>query len=170
VTGPPVRLVSNRLYLARAVQLGFTALDVIKPTVPIVCRDERRTYLWVPLGPDAALPTDDNALRICSDGAPAPAPQPPNERRKVSVTKPHTNGLPAGPVPDREGAPPREEGRPAGIGITDLIAEAQALKELMRDGYERASRLLAALKRHGKQSELLRTTLASLRQFQGLSG
>ena len=57
-----------------------------------------------------------------------------------------------------------------GIGIGTLVAEALALKEVLRDGYERASRLLAALKRHGKQSELLRSTLASLRQLQGLGG
>jgi hypothetical protein len=41
---------------------------------------------------------------------------------------------------------------------------------VLRDGFERASRLLAALKRHGRQSELLRSTLAPLRQLQGLGG
>ena len=45
-----------------------------------------------------------------------------------------------------------------------------ALKEALRDGFERANRLLAALKRHGEQTELLRSTLASLRQLQGLGG
>ena len=78
----------------------------------------------------------------------------------------NNNGSPAGPTLDRAG----EEGAPSGIGIGALIAEAQALKEALRDGYEWASRLLAALKRHGKQSELLRSTLASLRQLQGLGG
>ena len=90
------------------------------------------------------------------------------------MTKPQTNGNgngPAtGPTAGRASEPAREETAPNGIGIGALIAEAQALKEVMRDGYERASRLLAALKRHGKQSELLRSTLASLRQLQGLGG
>jgi hypothetical protein len=45
-----------------------------------------------------------------------------------------------------------------------------ALKDVLRDGYARASRLLVALKRHGKQSEVLRSALTSLRQLQGLSG
>jgi hypothetical protein len=66
--------------------------------------------------------------------------------------------------------PAREGTVPNGIGIGALIAEAQALKEVLRDGYERANRLLVALKRHGKQSEVLRSALASLRQLQGLSG
>jgi hypothetical protein len=80
------------------------------------------------------------------------------------------NGPPHGPPPSRENEPARENGQASGIGIGALIAEAQALKEVLRDGYERASRLLTALKRHGKQSELLRSTLASLRQLQGLGG
>ena len=90
------------------------------------------------------------------------------------MTKPPTNdngnGSPTGPAASRAIKPTREETTPSGIGIGALIAEAQALKEALRDGYERANRLLAALKRHGKQSELLRSTLASLRQLQGLGG
>ena len=87
------------------------------------------------------------------------------------MAKPHHagtgtgNGQPSGPAPTPAGEPAAN-----GIGIGALIAEAQTLKEVMRDGYERASRLLAALKRHGRQSELLRSTLASLRQLQGLGG
>jgi hypothetical protein len=88
------------------------------------------------------------------------------------VTKPpnHGNGAPPGPTPARASAPTREETTPNGIGIGALIAEAQALKEVLRDGYERANRLLAALKRHGKQTEMLRSALTSLRQLQGLGG
>ena len=88
------------------------------------------------------------------------------------MTKPQNNGngSSSGLTPGRASEPTREEAAPNGIGIGALIAEAQALKDVLRDGYERASRLLAALKRHGKQSELLRSTLASLRQLQGLGG
>jgi hypothetical protein len=45
VTGPPVRFVTNRLYLARAMQFRCTELEISKPGVPVVCRDGRRTYL-----------------------------------------------------------------------------------------------------------------------------
>jgi hypothetical protein len=169
-TGPPARFVSNRLYLARAVQLGFTELEVSKPGVPVVCRDERRTYLWVPLSPETALPPAEDALRIFSDGEGPRDPHPQHERRRARMTKPPNNGSGSGPAPGPESVPAREDGRPSGIGIGDLIAAAQALKEALRDGHERAARLLAALKRHGKQSELLRSTLASLRQLQGLGG
>jgi hypothetical protein len=64
VDGPPVRLVTNRHYLARAVQLGFTEIKVVKPDVPVVCRDARRTYVWMPLGTDGALSPRDDAVRL----------------------------------------------------------------------------------------------------------
>ena len=86
------------------------------------------------------------------------------------MTKPQTDGNGHGPTASRSSESARAETAPHGIGIGALIAEAQALKEALRDGYERASRLLVALKRHGKQTELLRSTLASLRQLQGLGG
>jgi hypothetical protein len=174
VTGPPVRFACNRLYLARAAQLGFTELQVTGSTVPVVCRDERRSYTWVPLSPDAALPPGEDALRIASDGDASLVPQPPKERKRPFMTKGQTNGrddgLPTGPTPSRGSVPAREDGRPNSIGIGDLIAETQTLKEVLRDGYERASRLLAALKRYAKPSEVVRSALASLRQLQGLGG
>jgi hypothetical protein len=166
VTGPPVHFVTNRASLARAAQLGFPTLKITKPTVPIVGRDQRRTYVWLPLDPETALSPSADAVRICSDGKEAADPLPQPDRRLPLVTKPANNGSPAGPTPDRAG----EEGAPSGVGINALIAEAQALKEVLRDGYERASRLLVALKRHGKQTELLRSALTSLRQLQGLGG
>jgi hypothetical protein len=174
VTGPPVRFVSHRLYLARAAQLQLAELVVSQPTVPIVCRDERRTYLWVPLDPKTALLPGENPLRIFSDGKEAVVPSPQHERRDLPVTKPPTNGNGNGPTASltagRSSEPAREETAANGIGIAALIAEAQALKQVLRDGYERANRLLVALKRHGKQSEVLRSALASLLQLQGLSG
>jgi hypothetical protein len=173
-SGRPVRLCTDRTYLRRAAQLGFPELQVTGPDQPVCCRDQERVYLWVPLSPDTALPPAEGAMPVPSDGKDVPAPQPPNERRNASMTKPpnngNGNGSPTGPAASRASLPAREETPPNGIGVGALIAEAQALKEVLRDGYERANRLLAALKRHGKQSELLRSTLASLRQLQGLSG
>jgi hypothetical protein len=51
-----------------------------------------------------------------------------------------------------------------------LIAEAHAVRDFLHDGYARASRLCVSLKRHRKQSKLVTTTLASLRQLQQIEG
>ena len=53
---------------------------------------------------------------------------------------------------------------------TGPIAEAQALKEALRDAYGCAGRLVAALKRQRKQSRLVASTLASLRELQHIGG
>jgi hypothetical protein len=54
-------------------------------------------------------------------------------------------------------------------GINGLIDEAEALKVAIREDYERANRLAAGLKRYRKQSKLMATTLASLRQLQNIA-
>src|SRR5262249_59943268 len=77
VAGPPVRFATNRGYLARALRLGLAELVVLKPDTPVFCRDATRTYLWMPLGKDGALPPSDGAVRIASDGTPAPPTAPP---------------------------------------------------------------------------------------------
>ncbi len=173
VVGPPLRFVSSRCYLVRALQLGFTTLQLTKPTVPVVCRDERRTYVWVPLSPDDALPPEPDVRPVASNGGELSALASQPERRKALMKAQHHDngeGPPTPPPPGRANEVVRGDSGSNGISIGALIAEAQSLKEVLRDGYERASRLLVALKRHGKQSELLRSTLASLRQLQGLGG
>ncbi len=69
----------------------------------------------------------------------------------------------------REG--PRTDDVPAppdSAGSGGMMEEAQALKEVLRDAYGRASRLVVALQRQRKHTKLLQTTLTSLRQLQHL--
>jgi hypothetical protein len=64
-----------------------------------------------------------------------------------------------------------EGGRaPNGTGLGALIEEAQALKAMLHDAYTRTSRLVAALRQHRKQSRLVQSTLASLKQLQQIEG
>ena len=48
-TGTPLRFATDRHYLLRALQLGFTELAVARPDAPVVCRDVTRTYGWMVL-------------------------------------------------------------------------------------------------------------------------
>jgi hypothetical protein len=52
--GPPVRVACNRHFLRRVVQLGFRELLIRNATTPLLCHDDRRTYLFMPL--EAVLP------------------------------------------------------------------------------------------------------------------
>src|SRR5437870_3053649 len=55
VTGRPVQVSRDRRYLHRALQLGFSKIRVASPAKPLVCRDERRILLWMPLGAEQAI-------------------------------------------------------------------------------------------------------------------
>jgi hypothetical protein len=47
--GPPVRIACNRPFLRRVVQLGFCELLLRNATPPLLCREDRRTSLFMPL-------------------------------------------------------------------------------------------------------------------------
>jgi hypothetical protein len=53
-----------------------------------------------------------------------------------------------------------------GPGPGALVAGAQTLKAALHDSCRRSARLVAALKRQKKQSRLMASTLAGLRQLQ----
>jgi hypothetical protein len=170
VAGPAVRFATNRRYLARALRLGFSELLVVKPDVPVLCRDGRRTYLWMPLGKESALPPGGDVARITPDGPAPEAPPAAAERSEPAMAKPPTNGHQPRPEPAPAAPASAEEPPPHANGGGGLIEEAQALHEVLRDAHGRAGRLVAALRRQRKQSRLVQTTLASLRQLQHIEG
>ena len=69
----------------------------------------------------------------------------------------------------RESRAPNNGAEPAnGLTMESVIADAQGLREALREAYERTGRLIAALKHFGKQSRLVQSTLQSLRQLQNI--
>ena len=84
------------------------------------------------------------------------------------MPKPQANGHGHGPPPSRGESPGGDNTAPNGTGLGALVEEAQALKQALHDAYGRSARLVAALKRQKKQSRLMASTLASLRQLQRL--
>ena len=75
------------------------------------------------------------------------------------MTTPHANGGP-------NGGDGRPAGRPEAAGYDALLEEAFALQDALRAGLARCGRLLAALKLQRRQSRLVESTLATLRQLQ----
>jgi len=175
VFGPAVCFVTNRQYLARAVGLGFRGFRVNKPDDPVVCEVGLKTFVWMPLGKDGALAPSDDALRITSAGD-EPATQPPKKERSQEpmAKQPPVNGQSNGQLPQRgtsDNGHVTDEGHAKnGNGLSAPIAEAQSLKEVLHDAYGRAARLVSGLKRQRKQTRLMATTLASLKQLQQIEG
>jgi hypothetical protein len=163
-TGEPVRLNTNRQYLARAVRLGFADLEVVGPDDPVACRDGRRAYLWQPLSRESAIGPSDDAIRIDSVVAglavgPAESPR----REGSTMVDPVLSPPPVSTPPASTPGTANGVATDGNVGLGALIGEAEALHEALTEARSRAGRLTAALRRHRRRERLVSTTLASLK-------
>lgn len=189
VNGPKRRFGMPRRFLARAIDLGFREFHVVEEHTPVVCSDLQRTYVWMTLGKEGALPPADSALRIRSstdarDASPASRPQ----KRRATIMLPSSNGngtangnghANGNGVANSNGSSngkhagytlptANKEPAPSTTNLVTIITEAESLQETVRDTSRRLARLVSALKRHRRQNRLMSSTLASLRQLQQL--
>ena len=68
------------------------------------------------------------------------------------------------PPPTAEANEPADQSTNFGT----VLREAEAVKTSLREAHSQVSRLIAALKRQRRQSRLMQSTLASLKQLQTL--
>jgi hypothetical protein len=160
VTGQPKRVCMDRQYLARASRLGFMRLAVLDADKPIVCRDERRQYVWMPLSKDGVLQphADDVHVSTARQDQPAKAPTRPSPRPKEEPQA----GTPR-TVPLKKSNPKRAKG---GAGTGELLEEAAEVHRLLRETLTRFQGLVRAIKVQRRQHRLVRSTLATLKQLQ----
>ena len=184
--GDEVRLNTDRQFLVRAAQLGFRELEIHAPESPLVCRDEHRLYLWAPLKEMPVLSAGADAVQITSNPT-----NPTSHRRARHIPAPRRSRS----IPERTlnrmshnriaatlsgSAPPPENGAARPIvaeagnspdqsaSFGTVLREAESVKASLREAHSQVSHLIAALKRHRRQSKLVQSTLSSLRQLQTL--
>jgi len=156
MTGTPLRFATDRHYLLRALQLGFTELTVVRPDVPLVCRDATRTYCWMPLDKSAVVLPDDKMIRLHSPEPNLPEQESP-ESRSVVMPPPSNNGH------SSEDRSPVSADRTG--GIEELLSEAESLRQSLSEASTRAARLVAALKLHRRQSRAVQAAVSTLQQL-----
>ncbi len=158
-SGPVARVCVNRRLLHRALTLGFREVQVMSPEAPLVCRDGRRTYVWMPLDKKGAVAPDAGAIRIGPGEplAPAPSLNPP-DKEIIPMPPPPTDGR--APEDARPRDPQPEKG-----DLEDVIAETESLRSLLQDAAVRTARLLAALKYQRRQSRAVKAAMQSLQQL-----
>ena len=165
-SGPPIRINTNRRFLSRALELGFSEIGISDVEAPLVCREEHRIYAWQPLGGDAAIQAADNVIRI------EPNPEAVNtdfittnnkSPRRFMNSPIQSNGHES-TAPANSNAHAASEN--PGSSLATLIQDAEALHVTLTDARASISRLIAGLRRHRKQSRLVSETLKSLRQLQ----
>ena len=165
-SGPPIRINTNRRFLGRALELGFSEIGISDVEAPVVCREEHRIYAWQPLSGDAAIEPADNVIRIESN------PETVITNRITTNNESPRRSMSA-PIPSNgheSAAPASSNGHPAsdnpGTSLATLIQDAEALQVTLTEARASMSRLIAGLRRHRKQSRLVAETLKSLRQLQ----
>jgi hypothetical protein len=143
--GEPIRIHTNRRYLARALRLGFQELHLFGAESPIVCRDERRTYLWALLSQDAVLPPHPHAVRIVAPSLPA-----------ITETR-RSKRSPRSPVAQRSVPAAAERAQPrAGRELTTLRRQTQLLGATLVQALAQTRQVMAQLRaceRSGRLSE-----------------
>jgi hypothetical protein len=164
IIGKAVRLATDRQYLARALEMGFTEFAFTSPDSPVLCRQGNRTYVWMVLSKEQTLQPCEDALRVTSaEGMPVPSPVVPQQQPVPTVSQPvaattNSTGTHRRKVLTRSVKNDGSNGA--------LLAEAQALKATMREVLALCGQLVWSIRRHRKQARLVQTTLASLRQLQ----
>jgi hypothetical protein len=165
VRGENLTVNSNREYLARAIKLGFREICFFGPTAPVQCDDGRRQYIWALLDSDGTVRASEDVIRIESSQhlTSQQTSHPKLTRRRSNVThaiKESTN-LECTPETGRatvKAAPAESTNSPVGQAI--------ALREALRQALTQTNELIRALKREKRQSRLVASTLASLKQLQ----
>ena len=183
-SGDEMRLNTDRQFLVRAAQLGFHEIELHGSESPVVCRDERRIYLWSVLEEAAALTTGPDTVQLESplnNTSHRPARSIPPSRR----TRQPKEGTPP-PMPHNRvaetlaaSAPPPANGSaspPAshndehdnGGGFSAILQQAESVKATLRQAHTEVGGLISSLKRYRQQSKFMQATLASLKQLQSL--
>jgi hypothetical protein len=178
-TGTPVRLLTDRRFLTRALHLGFPEIQIVDARSPIVCRDRDRTFCWQPLTHESAIEPTDDVIRIesppqaltsaiPSDVPPSPVRTTVSDRTQSTRGHAPTNGQ----APSNGHAPTSDttngHAMPENsvpITLAALVQEAESLHEALGDARARAGRLTMALRKYRKRERLMATALESLQQL-----
>lgn len=160
--GRKVSIATDRSYLAQALRLGFGQIKIFGVDSPVLCRDEKRQYVWQPLGKDAVLKSGDGGVRLSSaDEAPVSSPTKETTTNPIEAEPPSGNTAPL-EVPSQgvqtSGSEPN--------GIAAVLAEAEEVKDMLRQAYTRVHQLISGVKRYRKQAHAVQTSLKALKQLQ----
>ncbi len=179
-SGDPVRLNVNCKQLARAATLGLSDLYIFGDEAPVSWSDATRTYVSSPLSRDCCVEPAADAIRIESPkGEPeVTVSHPVTPRRVPPMSEPttNTNGKAAtnghaatnGQASTNGQARKTSSRKAAQQDLAALIEQAEKFRTAAHDLMSQANGLVKALKQHRRQNRVMETTLASIRQLQGL--
>jgi hypothetical protein len=155
---------ANRHYLAWAAAQGFREFYFFGGGVPACCKDERRTFVWVPLDSDPSTVADETAPAESAVSQVSVAEPKAEPERPILPEPTEVDGDSRAAAPSANGSAHQNGSEP--VTIEEVIRQSEQLKQTLRQAQTQLGELVSALKRHRRRSRLVRSTLASLRQLQ----
>ncbi len=189
--GEPIRMMTDRRYLARAAKLGFERLHIFGDKQPMLAADENRRYVWAVLDAKSCIEPAENMTRIESPvpgrAANVDPPHSPSIRSnntpmpRSSTTNTNTsNGTDNGNGTDTSNGKAHAASNGHGNGngharsgsdstqASGAIEQVIALRTTLRETAVQATELVRLLKAEKRQTRQLRSALSSLRELQPL--
>lgn len=175
--GADVRICTDRRFLVRAAEMGFSEFQLPNAVSPAFATDASRTYLWMLLDPKEAIKPSDNCLRIESPPGSHPFHSWPTKRKAVPVNR---VASPLGqnpecasqPVPQQSTAndPGARRSQPAGSGKrSSSLEQAISLREQLRAAMVSSQELIRSLKLEQQSLKSRKIAVNSLRQRQAVA-
>ncbi len=151
--GPAICINTNRSYLKRAIELGFSEIALSDVEAPVVCRTPELVYAWQPLSGDTAIEPTDIVIRIESGPATrlinSEETYPKPTRRMMNRADKPNGHAPATPA-----TPANENGHAAsensGTSLATLIQDAETLHTTLADAKASVARLITGLRRYSQ--------------------
>ncbi len=176
--GAEVSFNANRTQLLRALELGLDKLHFATEETPVLWQADNCRYAWAPFSKEEVIPTCKDVIRLASParGASSVPATVDSRRRPQRVAPANGDHCPTAAQPTvaqpRTVAPMTRKrratnGKPSG-GVDGLIQQAEAVHVSLRQTLLQNRELLKALKQHRRQTRLVRSTLSSLKQLQGI--
>jgi len=166
-SGEPLRISTDRQYLAHALQLGFREFFFYGANLPVQCGDHDREYVWAVLDPDSAIKPSPQALRVNVPDTDSSTRDLPNKKRKK--TRPMSEeSIATKTTPSKRPPRAKERAKPEAATNGDLTSLIDEARSALREADGKLRTLSSALKQHQKQVKLVRSTLSSLQQLQGI--
>ena len=163
--GEPMRINTNRQYLARAARLGFDKVHLYSPKAPVLCQDENRRYVWAVLNHEQIIAPADDLIRITSSETEQHASTTTRKPRRNKVTMPQSSSNGNGRAKTNGHARTASNDKADDQGIDVLIQQAETVKVSLRESLSKTGELISALKKHRKQSKTVQNALVSLRKL-----
>jgi hypothetical protein len=178
--GEDVRICTDRKFLARAAEMGFSEFHLPNDASPALATDATRTYLWMLLDQKEAIKPNDNCLRIESPLSSHPFHSPPTKRKVVPVNRnaspsdqnPGSSQPAAQPVaqqPTTSDQVARRRKRSGNGNTSSSLEQAISLRDQLRAALTSSKELIRSLKTEQRSQKSLKIALDSLKQLQAVA-